>query len=213
MPLFPNNIYDALEALTSIVWFAVPGWALWQSSTRAMSFNKENHGQFIEVVDFYDKATFKQLVIPLYQAITDTLFVDTYQGIKNNGARDKELFLKGYEAEKQRLLAQRDFTYLESSIDFQDAQDKILDSRRNKFQLVRVFKRTRIVLISIVIFTSMQLLAGAVIFATKQIWKNDAVASGALGVWLILLVITVIAAISYAYYKIKLDGYKNDQTI
>jgi len=110
------------------------------------------------------------------------------------------------EAKKKAILGQRDFTYLESAIEFQDVIEKILKSRKNQLTFRNFVKGCKSSLIYLTIFSATTLSLGIVWVYFQNVSQNEKLSSVFCILWIISLVISLVFGLLYYFKKIKIDG-------
>jgi hypothetical protein len=125
-------------------------------------------------------------------------------------AASKEEFLKEMDEKKLALLKQRDFSYLEPAVEFQDVIEKVLKSKKNQLTLKSLIKSCRVIIISLTVVNFFTVVSGIALVYVKNVSSNDGAAEKIFYIWLTLLVLSVILGIVYFIKSIKIEGLKND---
>ena len=200
------RILTGFVDIQSIPMLAVPLGLFVYSFTNSMSYNKDNSVFHSSIEDQLDKKGFQDVVVPLYGAISANLLTEALAKVTSVSCRDKEAFLNTYEAEKETLLKTRDFTFLEASIDFQNAIRDIVKSRKNHIVFDELKKNSRTLLIVGTVTGFLTFLCGiSVVFFQKVIYTQPAL-NISLGAWVISIAITAILLGKYWINKTTLDN-------
>jgi len=209
-PTFITKLFTAYADISTIPWVGLPlGVFIW-SFIKSSTYHQDNFSFHRDLRDVLDRQAFKKIIVPLFSFISENLTQEIANDTELQAITDKDELLKTADAKKKSLLVQRDFTYLESAIEFQDTIEKILKSKKNQMTLKNLIRRCRVALISLTIASAATLLLGIVWIYFQKVAENESL-SFIFGVlWTVGFSLSLIFGAIWYYKRIKIEGLVNE---
>ncbi len=203
---FLPTLINGFKDLSATVMYIIPGAIVVFSIHNVTDFNKSNSVFFSSVEDVLDKDVFAKMVVPLYRAITNNLFTEICDSVKNENIRDKKKFLLKYENVKNEKLKEVSFAFINEAIDFQAAIKDIIKSRKNHlyFSELKIDTKNSLIIAGLSGTLSLLLLLSSNI--SSIFITLGGVSNILLSCYILFLVISIIFFIRYIKCKISLDN-------
>lgn len=206
-PTYTDKLFSAFADVESLFFVAVPlGFLCW-SFPKTLTYYKDNESFHTGIKDSLDKKVFQKIIVPLYDFITNDLTAEISEDIKNIPSKDKLGFLKECDKKKIKLLEARDFTYLEKAIEFQEAIDKIIRTKKDQLTLKKLIKWNRKSLLVLTIISFILLILGIALVYSQKVNRSENISINLLIIWTFFLVVCVIFFTIYWFLSIKIDGF------
>lgn len=209
-PSLISKLFIAYADITTISWVGIPlaifVWSFLKSST----YHQDNSSFHRDIRDILDRQAFKKVIVPLFSYINENLTQEINGDSELQTISDKATLLKVSDEKKKALLSQRDYTYLESAIEFQDVIEKMLKSKKNQMAFKKLINGCRATLISLTISSAATLLFGVVWIYVQNVAASERLSwiSGAF--WVLGLILSLVFGAIYYYKKIKMEELANE---
>lgn len=209
-PTFITKLFTAYADLPTIPWVGFPlGIFIW-SLIKSSTYHQDNSSFHRDIRDTLDRQAFKKVIVPLFSYINENLTQEISTDTALQAITDKAELFKAADGKKKELLGQRDFTYLESAIEFQDTIEKMLKSKKNQMTLKCLIKECRNALIYLTVSSATTLLLGIAWIYFQKVTASESI-SLAFGIlWTAGFVLSLTFGGIWYYKRIKIEGLSNE---
>lgn len=205
------KLFEAYANVTTIPWVGLPLLVFGWSFVKSASYHQDNSAFHTKLHDILDRKAFQKIVVPLFSFISKNLTEEVANDAELQQIANKKELLKAADDKKESILKQRDFSLLESAVEFQDVIEKMLKSKRNQLSLKSLIKSCRQALIALTIVSGLALVLGVFLIYVHKVMNNN-VASLILTItWGACLALAFIFGGIYYYKTIKIEGLSDDE--
>ena len=204
-------LFNAYANFSTIPWVGLPLAIFIWSFIKSSTYHQDNSSFHRGVRDLLDSQAFKKIIVPLFSFINEDLTQEVIndpalQAITNNGE-----LLNAADVKKKEILKQRDFTCLESAIEFQDVIEKILKSKKNQITFKSYVLACRASVIGATIASGVTILVAIAWIYFQSVVVKDGFCQVFGVLWTIGFAVSLIFLGIYYYKTIIIDGLTNDK--
>lgn len=205
------KLFEAYAEITTIPWVGLPLLIFGWSFIKSTSYYQDNSAFHTKLHDILDRKAFQKIIVPLFSFISKSLTEEIVDDTDLQQITDKDDLLKAADNKKEAILKQRDFSSLESAVEFQDVIEKMLKSKKNQMSLKRLIKNCRQALIGLTITSGLTLVLGVFLIYSHKVMNNNTVSLSLAIAWGICFAIVFVLGAIYYYKTIKIEGLSNEE--